>query len=67
MITIPVKDIDWPLLHRQKRILLTLASERRAPTIREAALLDGLALFLDEIQDQAVKHRGPREVFGRAE
>ena len=48
-------DIDWPMLHQQKRTLLDLLLEYRKPTEEEAKLLDGLLNLIDCIQDEAAK------------
>lgn len=48
-------DVDWPLLHEQKKTLFTLLFLKKAPTEEEAKLLDGLIYLLDDIQDEAAK------------
>lgn len=57
-------DIDWEMLHEQKKTLFTLLFLKKAPTEKEATLLDGIVTMIDDIQDEAVKQgiwKFPRE------
>ena len=48
-----LQNIDWNLLHQQKRVLVTLRATLPDPS-REFDALSGIIHLLDAIQDEAV-------------
>lgn len=47
-----LKNVDWELLHRQKRAVMTLLDSKRL-LARETEALSGLVHLLDALQDDA--------------
>jgi hypothetical protein len=58
-------DIDFKLLRKQKRVLISLASDKRTSKSRVDAL-EGIINLLDHMQDAAVESGAASEhtVFG---
>jgi len=60
--------VDWPLLRKQKRMLVTLIQESNRPLSSESARdLQGLLHLVDHLQDRAAEKLGEPAVFGPIE
>jgi len=57
-IQIPIKEIDFPLLKKQKGLLAVLRDAPRPPTDEERDAINGILNLIDDIQDYAVDHCG---------
>jgi hypothetical protein len=59
-VNIDLKNMDWGLLRRQKRHLVTMANDYSKNALKclkpeEAKVLDGIISLIDAIQDNAVE------------